>query len=118
MQIIPRKPYVLNDSERCEIFRLLTRRHVIAILETIRDKPRSALEISKICNIATSNVYRALNTLSRHKLVRITGDIGIDGKKMHLYQSKIKSITMTLNSDCCPVVTIFGIQNSPKTSQL
>ena len=118
MQIIPRKPYVLNDSERCEIFRLLTRRHVIAILETIRDKPRSALERSKICNIATSNVYRALNTLSRHKLVRITGDIGIDGEKMHLYQSKIKSITMTLNSDCCPVVTIFGIQNSPKTSQL
>lgn len=118
MQIIPRRPDVLDDSERCEIFRLLTRRYVIEILETISDKPRSALEISKIRNIATSNVYRALNTLSQHKLVRITGAIGIDGKKMHLYQSKIKSIIMTLNSDCCPVVTIFGIQNSPKTSQL
>jgi predicted transcriptional regulator len=111
MQIIYRKPDVLDDSERCKIFMLLTGKHVTDILETISDKPRSVIEISKICNICTSNVYRTLNKLSRFKLVKITGSIGIDGKKSYLYQSKIKSITMTLNSECCPVVTIFGTSN-------
>ena len=113
MQVFPGKLTVLEDSERCEIFRLLVGRHVRKILETITDVPRSALEISKICNIGSSNVYRTLNKLSRYKLVKITGSIGIDGKKMHLYQSKIKSIAMTLNSDCCPVVTIFGSSSEP-----
>lgn len=117
MQIIPRTPDLLDYSERRGIFRLLTRKNIPEILETISDKPRSALEISKICDICASNVYRTLKILSRYKLVKITGSIGIDGKKWYLYQSKIKSITMTLNSDCCPIVTIFGIPDkSTKTN--
>lgn len=112
MQVIPKKQFVLDDSERRELFMLLSGKHIIDILETISDKPRSALEISKICNIGGSNAYRTLNKLSRHKLVKITGSIGVDGKKTHLYQSKIKSITITLNSDYCPVVTIFGLEKN------
>lgn len=117
MQLIPRKPAVLDDSERREIFMLLTGKHVIDILEIISDRPRSALEIGKICKIGSSNVYRALNKLSRYNLVKVTGSIGIDGKKTHLYQSKIKSIIINLNSDYCPVVTVFEIQNRSKTSE-
>ena len=118
MHIIPRKPFVFDDSARHELFMLLTGKHILAILETINVKPRSASEISTLCNIGGSTVYRTLNKLSRHKLVKITGSIGVDGKKIHLYQSKIKSIIITLNSDCCPAVTVFGIEKSIKDSNL
>lgn len=116
MQIIPRKSDMLDNSERREIFMLLTGKHIVEILETISDGPRSAPEIGKICKIGSTNVYRTLNKLARYNLVKITGSIGMDGKKMHLYQSRIKSITITLNSDCCPVVTVFGTQNRSTTS--
>ncbi|MDE1727878.1 MAG: winged helix-turn-helix transcriptional regulator [Thaumarchaeota archaeon] len=94
MQVFPGKPAMLEDSERCDIFRLVGK-HVQKILEAITDVPMSALEISKICNIGSSDVYHTLNKLSRCKLVKITGRIDMDGKKIHLYQNKIKSITMT-----------------------
>src|SRR5574337_26475 len=111
MKIFSGKLSVVEDSEICDVFRLLAGRHVRKILEIITDVPMSAPEINKICNIGSSNVYRTLNKLSRYKLVKITGSIGVNGKKIHLYQSKIKSITMILNSDCCPVVTVFGSQS-------
>ena len=118
MQIIPRNPSAFDDSARRELFMLLTGKHILAILETINDTPRSVSEISKLCNIGGSAVYRTLNKLSRHKLVKITGSIGMDGKKIHLYQSKIKSITITLNSDCCPIMTVFKLEKRIKDSNI
>jgi hypothetical protein len=116
MQVFPYKPSILEDSKRCGMFRLLARRHVQKILEAIIDMPRSPVEICSICNIGISTVYRTLGNLSKYKLVKITGSIGTGGKKVYLYQSKIRSIMITLNSDCGPSMLIFGTKGDSNTT--
>jgi predicted transcriptional regulator len=55
-------------------------------------KPKSVMEITAETKIPISTVYRRIQTLFDNKLLRTSGTITDDGKRLFLYKSKIKGI--------------------------
>ena len=67
------------------------------ILLSIIDEPKSAIDITREKKIPISSVYRKLHWLANARLIRVKGFVITgDGKKYHLYQSRIKTIQILL----------------------
>jgi len=62
-------------------------------------KPKSATDIVKETKIPISTVYRRLQDLHDNKLLRVSGQISDDGKKLFLYKSKVKAISSTFDGN-------------------
>ncbi|WP_297592623.1 helix-turn-helix domain-containing protein [Nitrosopumilus sp.] len=67
------------------------------ILETIKEKPMSCVEISIETKIPISTVYRRMQELQDQKLVHTSGSITEDGKKYFLYKSRVQAIHATFD---------------------
>jgi len=63
------------------------------LLRTTRELPKSALRISQETGIPISTVYRRIQRLQDAGVVRVSGEINLEGKKHFLYQSKVKAIS-------------------------
>lgn len=67
------------------------------ILLSIIDEPKSAIDITRENNIPISSVYRKIHWLEDARLIRVKGFVITgDGKKYHLYQSRIKTVQISL----------------------
>jgi len=67
------------------------------ILLSIIDEPKSAIDITREKKIPISSVYRKIHWLENARLIRIKGFVITgDGKKYHLYQSRVKAIRISL----------------------
>ncbi|MEM2759615.1 MAG: hypothetical protein QXU32_06800 [Nitrososphaerales archaeon] len=74
------------------------------ILLSVIDEPKSAIDISREKKIPISSVYRKLHWLENTRLVKVKGFVITgDGKKYHLYQSRIKAIQISLVKDTIAV---------------
>ena len=86
-----------EDSKKDEFLSIISDKYCRMILHAIVEKPKSVMEISRETNAPISTVYRRIQTLYDNKLVRSSGMITEDGKRLFLYKSKIKGI----NSKYC-----------------
>ena len=75
-----------------DILSIVSDKYCRAIIEAIMDKPKSVMEIAAEAKIPLSTVYRRIQTLHDSKLIRTSGTITDDGKKLFLYKSKIRGI--------------------------
>lgn len=67
------------------------------ILLSIINEPKSAIDITRENNIPISSVYRKIHWLENARLIRVKGFVITgDGKKYHLYQSRIKTVQISL----------------------
>jgi hypothetical protein len=72
-------------------------RYTRMILLSIIDEPKSVIDISRERNIPISSAYRKIHWLERMRLITAKGFvITDDGKKYHLYQSRIRSVHVSL----------------------
>ena len=62
------------------------------IVSSIIERPKTAVEISKATNIPISTVYRRLQFLQEHKMLKTSGGLNKDGKYF-VYLSKLKTIS-------------------------
>lgn len=70
------------------------------ILLSVIDDPKSVIEISREQNIPISSVYRKIHWLENSHLIGVKGFvITNDGKKYHMYQSRIKTVHITLTTN-------------------
>ena len=81
-----------EDSKKEEFLSIVSDKYCRMILHSIVEKPRSAMEISRMTKTPISTVYRRIQTLYDNKLVRSSGMITEDGKRLFLYKSKIRGI--------------------------
>lgn len=93
-----REGIVLEDKNVNGIFKIMTNNQAMHILQVTMNTAKSASEISIESGIPLTQVYRWVHRLHNLGLVRISGDTNSSGKKYFMYQSKIKSIKVTLNS--------------------
>ncbi|MEO2264471.1 MAG: ArsR family transcriptional regulator [Nitrosopumilus sp.] len=93
MQVI-QKQEIMDNEKKQNILELLADGYSKQILHCILEKPKSALSISTEKNIPVSTIYRRLQTLHTAKLVSVSGCISSGGKKIFLYKSKIRSISL------------------------
>ena len=63
------------------------------LLRTTGEVPKSAFRISQETGIPISTVYRRIQKLQDAGVVRVSGEINLEGKKHFLYQSKVKAIS-------------------------
>ena len=83
----------IKDNERKQIYlQILSAQFCMGIVSSIIETPKTAVEIAKLTNIPISTVYRRLQFLQEHKMLKTSGGLNKDGKYF-VYQSKLKTIS-------------------------
>ena len=99
----------IEEPERKELFlEILSDKYCRLILETIMDVPKSAIEISREKDIPLSTVYRRIQQLHDSHMVRTSGIITEEGKRLFLYKSKIKEVNTSFSNGKIEVGVIFN----------
>ena len=97
MQIL-QQGRILEGKNVSDILKIMSNDQAMQILQATINIPKSAWEISTKSGIPLTQVYRWVRRLHNSGLVRISGDTNSSGKKFFMYQSKINSIKVSLNS--------------------
>ena len=96
---------ILEEKPAEEIFKIMSNKQAMDILQATAEAPKSAWEISTMCGIPLTQAYRWIHRLHKSGLVSISGDTNSSGRRFFMYQSKINSIKVLLNTDE-PVIEI------------
>lgn len=97
MQIL-QQGRILEGTNADDILKIISNDQAMQILRATTDSPKSVWEISTKSGIPLTQVYRWVRRLHNAGLVRVSGDTNSSGKKFFMYQSKINSIKVSLNS--------------------
>ncbi len=97
MQVLDHVFKIEDSSKKDNILEIVADKYCRAILDTTMYKPKSVMEIAIDAKIPLSTVYRRLQSLEEQKLLRTSGEINEEGKRMFLYKSKIKGIKCNFN---------------------
>ena len=92
MQLLENGNLVDSETQKSDLLNILADEYSRNLLNLIIDIPKSGVQLSNETGIPGSTVYRKISRMADLKLLKITGIISPEGKKIFLYQSKIKSI--------------------------
>lgn len=99
----------IEEPERKEVFlEILSDKYCRLILGSIMNKPKSAIEISREKNIPLSTVYRRIQQLYDSHMIRTSGTITDEGKRLFLYKSKIKEVNTRFSGGKITVDVVFN----------
>jgi predicted transcriptional regulator len=99
----------IEEPERKESFlEILSDKYCRSILESIMDTPKSAIEVSREKMIPLSTVYRRIQQLHDSKMIRTSGVITDEGKRLFLYKSKIKAVNTSFHDGKIDVDVVFN----------
>lgn len=90
---------LIGDSElkELDILQVIGDEYARAILLSIIDNPKSAIDIAREQKIPISSIYRKIHWLENARLIKVKGFVITgDGKKYHLYQSRIRTVQISL----------------------
>jgi len=110
MQAIIQKRRIEDPERKEAIVEMLSDKYCRAILTATMNVPKSAMELATDTKIPISTIYRRLQMLHDGKLLRVSGQISDDGKKLFLYKSKLRGITTAFDGDQIVVEIIPNIQ--------
>ena len=92
MQSLENGIFLDNYTQKNDLLNVLADDYSRNILNRIIEIPKSGVQISNETGIPASTVYRKLSRMADLKLMKITGIISPEGKKIFLYQSRVKSV--------------------------
>ena len=92
MQVLQSAYKIEGETSKDALLSVVSDKYCRSILKAVMDKPKSATEISFETKTPISTVYRRIQVLYDKKLLRTSGMINEDGKKLFLYKSKIRGI--------------------------
>ena len=99
----------IEEPERKESFlEILSDKYCRSILEAIMEIPKSAIEVSREKIIPLSTVYRRIQQLHDLKMIRTSGVITEEGKRLFLYKSKIKEVSTSFSDGKLDVEVVFN----------
>ncbi|MDH5697538.1 MAG: ArsR family transcriptional regulator [Nitrosopumilus sp.] len=99
----------IEEPERKESFlEILSDKYCRSILEAIMETPKSAIEVSHEKIIPLSTVYRRIQQLHDSKMIRTSGVITEEGKRLFLYKSKIKEVNTSFSDGKLDVQVVFN----------
>ena len=108
MQVLQSTHKIEEDVKNEAILSVVADKYCRFILEAIMDMPKSTMEIASEKKIPISTVYRRIQTLHDAKLVRTSGTITDEGKRLFLYKSKVRGIKSTFESGKIDVELILN----------
>lgn len=108
MQTLQHVFKVEEAEQKDSLLEIFSDKYCRAILESTRDKSKSVIEITRETGIPISTVYRRIQTLHDNKLLKTSGVITDDGKRLFMYKSKIKGIQSRYNDGKTEVELILN----------
>ena len=90
------------------LLEILSDKYCRTIIESITYKPKSVMEITRETQVPMSTTYRKIQLLHDSKLLKISGIITDDGKKLFLYKSKIRGIQSVFHDGVIEVELILN----------
>ena len=108
---------VVDSDSNVKIIKMIGSEHARKIIQVTNEKPLSASEISKTCSIPLTKVYRWLQKLENCKLLRPTGVINEEGRRIRFYKSMVNMIMIDPTETPSPKVEILGSGNIIKCSK-
>ena len=108
MQMLQSAFRIEETEKKDSLLEVISDKYCRAIVESIMYKPKSVMEITADTKIPISTVYRRIQTLHDNKLLRTSGTITEDGKRLFLYKSKIKGIQSNFNNGQVEVEIILN----------
>lgn len=99
MQTLQQTFKIEEIEKKDSLLEILSDKYCRAILKSTMSTPKPAIEVTAETKIPISTVYRRIQTLYDNKLLRTSGTITDEGKKLFLYKSKIKGIQSIFNDD-------------------
>lgn len=97
MQVLHPSFRIEEGDKKDGLLGVISDKYCRAILESVMYKPKSALEITTETKIPISTVYRRIQMLHDNKVLKTSGAINEDGKKLFLYKSKIRAMQCNFN---------------------
>ena len=93
--------------------------HAREILAAISIEPRSAKELAEECDLSLPTVYRRIEILEEHELVKDRTLVADDGNHYKIYESNFDSTVISLEEEGEYKVRIYREENLPdRFSQL
>ncbi len=84
--------YKIDQKKADVILRIILDQENRMIINCIKDESKTISQIVNNTGISTSTVYRKIHNLNEKKLLILSGDINIQGKREFKYQSKIRKV--------------------------
>jgi len=106
MQILLPGKQIEESAYKDFLLEILADKYSRAVLESTRECPKSAKQLSQECNMPICTTYRRVQGLYDRKLLSISGTINENGKKFFLYKSKVSGITSCFNKGSVEVEII------------
>jgi|TARA_B100001079_G_C16335373_1_gene481062 predicted transcriptional regulator len=106
-------PVEQEEKIQC-ILQIMADKYSRDLLRITQDTPKSAFMIAQETGIPISTVYRRIQKLQDAGVVRVSGEINLEGKKHFLYQSKVKSISSNVAGE---FINVEIVPNPPPAIQ-
>lgn len=105
-------PSVEDEQSIEDVLDTIGDRHARRILAEISAQPRSAKELAEICDLSPPTVYRRLDLLKEHDLIKDRTTVVEDGNHYKMYECNFDSTVIKL-SDNAYDVRIYRKENLP-----
>ena len=104
----------IEQKEKIEvILQIMADKYSRDLLRITQDLPKSAFKIADETGIPISTVYRRIQKLQNNDVIRVSGEITMEGKKHFLYQSKVKAISSKVTGEFIHVEVIPNPPTAP-----
>lgn len=108
MQTLQHVFRIEESQQQDSLLEILSDKYCRSILEHIMNTPKSAIEIHANTNIPISTIYRRIQMLHDNNLLKTSGIITEEGKRIFMYKSKVKGIQSTFNDGKTEVELILN----------
>jgi predicted transcriptional regulator len=108
MQTLQQTHKIEDLEKKDSLLEIVGDKYCRVILDVLKDKPKSAMEITVETKIPISTIYRRVQMLHDNKLLTLSGLISEEGKKFFLYKSKIRGMKCNFNEGKVEVELILN----------
>jgi DNA-binding transcriptional ArsR family regulator len=89
----------VDDRSIEEVLDTIGDQHARRVLAAISREPKSAKELAEECDMSLPTVYRRIEVLEEHDLVRDKTLVADDGNHYKVYESNFESTVISLEDD-------------------
>lgn len=101
-----------NDRRIEDVLNTIGDEHARTVLAAISRRPRPAKDLAEECDLSLPTIYRRLELLQEHDLVRESTAVAEDGNHYSVYECNFDSTVIRLEDDGYQV-QIYRTENVP-----
>jgi len=86
-----------ESTQSAALFQVFADEYSRKILLAADEEPRTAKDLSQICDASLTTIYRRIATLQEHELITVHSTIGSGGEHKQLFQTTIEAFHVSIS---------------------